>query len=655
MIRSRALSVCAGLFLWATMSAAEPLELAGTDAPYRIVLPSRPDPIETFAAEELQRYLAEMTGQTLPVAREDDGGEGPALFVGATGAGQAVAPDPRHPQDDAYAIRTDGENVVLAGCRPRATLFAVYDLLERLGCRWFAPGFRFYKGMNERVPRTGSAVLDAPLDVRAEPALFLRAEFPEHSFLDEPDDVVALIDWCAKNRINFFVVRLNEFSDAWYRVLEPECARRGLLLAAEAHGYNRFLPRSRYYRLHPEWFGPVNGQNSDRYFDQFDTQNPEAIAEFTRNLRDFVSRYPYLYAVSAMPNDSPRWTDTDTADGKPLDVLFRMYDLIVRTVHETNPNLKVSIGTGVAYFGDSGETLYEPPHPNVIFHTAVLRRTLQQPWHDPESETNHPQYRVAAKATRALREKGYDVVWSSRYAPFRDLSLPGLIYAEPMAEELRDLAALGATGINFNYAVIPAWIPYEAKHYLFARLAWDPTQDPEAILDAYYAERFPGSPEQMTAFYRALRRAMERYPFPGGGYTREERSGRYPDDQFDEGFRDLDEAQAALDVAMARNPNDDEKQLIWLLEASLRYGRGKMEIDQLEQTGRIDEARARVAELMDYLEAWDGRGIVYDSSFLRMGLERRFSGRPGDAPIKKHPVEDNRVYEFKDYVTGGPE
>src|SRR5690606_683810 len=118
--------------------------------------------------------------------------------------------------------------------------------------------------------------------------------------------------------------------------------------------------------------------------------------------------------------------------------------------------------------------------------------------------------------------------------------------------------------------------------------------------------------EAMTAFYEALRRAMERYAFPGGGYTREERSGRYPDDQFEAGFRDLDEARAALDRAMAETSSDDERQLIWLLGASLKYARGKMEIDQLDQAGRIDEARARVAELMDWIEGWAGRGIVYD-------------------------------------------
>ena len=71
----------------------------------------------------------------------------------------------------------------------------------------------------------------------------------------------------------------------------------------------------------------------------------------------------------------------------------------------------------------------------------------------------------------------------------------------------------------------------------------------------------------------------------------------------------------------------------------------------LDQTGQTEEARAKVAEMMDYLEAWDGKGISYDSSFLRTRIEYRFLKRHEVTMIKKAPVDGVRVYEFKDHVT----
>lgn len=618
-------------------------------------IPANPHPAERFAASELQRYIARMTGIVLPIEFDVDSTKAAVVHVGAALAAveAGIVPAPRYPEDDQYRIVARGDDLYIAGCSPRGTLFAAYDLLQRLGCRWFAPGYRFYKGMHESVPTTAILDIERILDVTEVPAFKFRQEFIEHYYLHEPDDVVALIDWCAKSRINTVTVRLNELSSVWYRVLEPECTKRGLMLTAEAHAFDRFLPRSEYFHEHPEWYGHVNGESSDRYFDQFRLTNPEAVETFSRNLHQFVANFPALYSISAMPNDSPRWTDEDLAVHTPVDLLFMSYAIIAKTVYEANPSMKVSIGVGVEYFGQDGTQIWESPYPNVTWHTAVLRRTLKQPWNDPASKQNWPQYETAAAVTKTLVARGENVVWSSRYAPFRDLCLPGLLYADQMAIELRDLKAIGGAGIDFNYAVPPAWIPYELKHYLFARLAWDPDLEPAPLLDAYYRDRFPGAPEEMKSYYAALHRAMERYAYPGGGYSREEAYGRYPDDAFEEGFRDLDEARESIDRALQVNPNDKEKQIIWLLRVSLEYGRRKMEIDELDQTGHRESAAIKVTDLMDWLESWTTRGVVYDSSFLRMGLERRFLGPPREIPIKQIPPDNLRVYEYKDYVNSG--
>ncbi|MCX7014214.1 MAG: DUF4838 domain-containing protein [Candidatus Sumerlaeota bacterium] len=620
---------------------------------FAIVTPRQPDPAEAFAARELQRYLFEMTGARLETVGEGDWRGGPCVSVGATemAARAGHIPERRFPQDDAFVIHVEGQTIVLAGCGPRGTVFAVYDFLERLGCRWFAPGFRFCKRMHEYVPRTPRLALDASQHIAEQPDFQYRNEYPEHSFICEPDDVVALLDWCAKNKINQMGVRQNELTELWYRILAPECEKRGLMLLSQGHGYERFLPRDVYYPAHPEWFGPIDGRYSDRYFDQFRISDPEALRTFLGNVREFAQAFPKVFSLSAMPNDSPKWADADR-DKNPVDLLFRMNESIVKTVHEANPRMNVSMGAGIEYFGASGEQFFETSYPRVIYHTSVLRRTLKYAWCDPRSDVNRPQYEKATTALRKLRAAGRDVTWSSRYHSFRDISLPGIIYPQQMAEELRDLKRLGGSGVSFNYAIPQAWVAQEAKHYLYARMLWNTSRSPEEVLDRYYDDRFPGSPTEMKAFYDSLRLAMERYDFPGGGYTRETMRLLYPREEFEAGLRDMAEAERCLGAAMAANRSDAEKQLIYLLRGSLEWAKGKLEMDHLAETGRREEAARKAVELMDFIESWDGKGVFYDCVFLRKALEFRFVSPPPDRPFKKRPVENDRLYEFKNFEAG---
>jgi hypothetical protein len=90
--------------------------------------------------------------------------------------------------------------------------------------------------------------------------------------------------------------------------------------------------------------------------------------------------------------------------------------------------------------------------------------------------------------------------------------------------------------------------------------------------------------------------------------------------------------------------------LLWLWNASLQYGKAKLEIDRLAQTGRRDEAVAKAMALMDYIEIWEGRGIFYDSVFLRRAVEYRFAEPSRDRLIKKRPWSWVRMYEFKDFL-----
>jgi hypothetical protein len=131
-------------------------------------------PIEKAAARELQRYLREMTGKEIPVT-EGDGNGLPAQ--GIIYVGRSVPAKTRGLYDDAeyeplgadgFILRLKGGNLLVAGGGYRGTAYAVYRLLERLGCR-------FYSTEMEIVPSKPTLVIRAPLNLVDKPAFEWRA------------------------------------------------------------------------------------------------------------------------------------------------------------------------------------------------------------------------------------------------------------------------------------------------------------------------------------------------------------------------------------------------------------------------------------------------------------------------------------------------
>ena len=106
-----------------------------------LVLPPQPHEDEELAARELRDHLRRMSGVALPVVegRAPDG-------LAPVRLGLELTPEAeqhiRARSDDraAFLLEVTGEGVALAGLTPEGTLFAAYELLEQLGCRWYMPG-----------------------------------------------------------------------------------------------------------------------------------------------------------------------------------------------------------------------------------------------------------------------------------------------------------------------------------------------------------------------------------------------------------------------------------------------------------------------------------------------------------------------------------
>lgn len=131
-------------------------------------------PVERAAARELARILREMSGREIPVT-EGDGNGLPAqgvIYIGRSDpARMCTLYDDAEFEPlgtDGFILRLKGGNLLVAGGGYRGTVYAVYRLLERLGCR-------FYSTELEVIPRKATLEIRSPLDVVDKPVFEWRA------------------------------------------------------------------------------------------------------------------------------------------------------------------------------------------------------------------------------------------------------------------------------------------------------------------------------------------------------------------------------------------------------------------------------------------------------------------------------------------------
>lgn len=103
--------------------------------PLSIVLADAPIPAEKTAAAELKNYLTKMTGAACEIVAEAQAA-GPAIFVGPTAFAKKNGLDCAALGPEEWVLRTTAGSLIVAGGRPRGTLYSAYEMLERLGVVW---------------------------------------------------------------------------------------------------------------------------------------------------------------------------------------------------------------------------------------------------------------------------------------------------------------------------------------------------------------------------------------------------------------------------------------------------------------------------------------------------------------------------------------
>lgn len=435
-----------------------------TGATIRIAVADGATAAEQCAAQELADYLAKATGAACELVAE---GAAAAILVGPTAAARAAKLVPAGPE--AWRCKLVGEQVVIAGGRPRGTLYGVYHFLEDVvGVHWWTP-------WAESVPSRPKIEL-AKLDLAGEPAFSYREIY---------DTIGAPNLWQGRNRMN------------GHHAFLP--AERGGTLAYgppyHVHTFFLYFPPEKHFAQHPEWYSEMAGRRQGERT-QLCLTNPELTREMIAAVRANIVTSkaeaeakglpaPAVFSVSQNDWNNPcgcaKCQALAEAEGSEAGPLLNFVNQIADAVRDDFPWVYIDT-LAYHYTLDPPKTI--KPRDNVIIRLCDLTNPDQsQPVTHPNNQTFHDSVLAWSKIAKNLRIWDYAVTYGSQ----QGLPYPSV---RTMAPDYVFFLEHSTTGMFIEHEYPVTADLWDLKMWVQMKLLENPRQDTGALIktftDGYY-------------------------------------------------------------------------------------------------------------------------------------------------------------------------
>jgi hypothetical protein len=445
--------------------AAAELVLAENGAsPYSIVLADNASPSTKYAAEELQKFLEQISGVKLPIISDQQALGSKEILLGDNAHLKTlkISVDLTALGNEGYVIRTVGDHLVIAGGALRGNLYGVYGLLEdHLGCRWFAPGV-------SRIPKLPRLAV-GDIEDRQIPVLEYREPFTTECFDG---------DWCARNRVNSSAAKLDE--------------KHGGKVTFGAgffcHTFQGLVSPEKYFAEHPEYFSLVGGKRLKEN-SQLCCTNAEVVRICTEGVRAAMQAQPQAMVFSVSQNDWDHHCECPNCQAVAKEEDSQMgpvLQLVNRVAEAVEKNFPDKIVETLAYQWTRRPPKNMRPRANVVIRLCSIECCFSHPLEKCDSEPNRAfvaDMEGWAKVGKRLWVWDYVTDFANYLLPFPNQRVRGPNLRFFIAQNVRgifeqdtynssdsELAALGG--------------------YMTAKLLWNPNYDAnyamDEFLEAYY-------------------------------------------------------------------------------------------------------------------------------------------------------------------------
>ncbi len=439
---------------------------------YRIVIAKDPSPSVFHAAEELKRFLGEISGADFPIAFDTDRQTECEIIIGKNAHFDALdcGVDIAGLGTEGVWLKTVGKTLVLAGSDVRGALYAVYQLLdEHLGCRWFTAEDSF-------IPKRACLTLPE-LDERFIPPL----EFRDPYMLNYNDGA-----FYSRNRCN-----------AESGQLGP--AEGGKVTYARfVHTMQELVPPEEYFESHPEYFAlrideNGNGVRQNGYAQPCLT-NPEVLAIAKKNVRRILASRPDADIISVSQNDNfiycqcEKCRAVDEEEGSHAGTLLRFVNAIAEDIEADYPH--VAVDTLAYQYTRKPPKITKPRH-NVIVRLCSIECCFGHPLESCSlsgTEGGQGSFTADLEGWSAISNRLHIWDYTANFAhaiqPFPDFKV--------LAPNIRYFIRHGVTGIfeEGENSVRDHGELNPLRQYVLAKLLWNPELDPERLVNEFLAGYF---------------------------------------------------------------------------------------------------------------------------------------------------------------------
>ncbi len=430
-----------------------PLFAAGQSA-YVIAIDPAASESEVWAAKELQHWLAEISGVTLPIVAPGEVGEKPAISIGWNDLTAKLAEEgAKAPEihDESFIYHNSGAHIAIYGGSQRGTMYGVMAFLEN------ELGVRFYTPRVTVAPKRDTFAFRL-LRFADKPGIRVRNVFYYEAF--DPT-------WAAHNRSN----------GAMGTRVQPG----GVEGYWAVHTFYPLLPPEEFFATKPEWYSLIDGKRThDRA--QLCLTNPEVLDMLTERLKLRMRENPdnLIYCVSQ--NDWHGACECDNcqaiamAEESEAGPVVWFVNQVAERVKDEFPDKY--IGT-LAYQYTRKPPKTIKPLDNVVIRFCSIECCFA---HDfltcPQNVSFVEDMKGWAKIAKNVYIWDYVVDFSNYVMPF-----PNFAVLQSNIQTLRDHNAIGimeqaayqSRGGDFS----------ELKAYLISKLLWNPEVDVEPIIDDF--------------------------------------------------------------------------------------------------------------------------------------------------------------------------
>ena len=444
---------------------------------------------EVYAAREFQSHFELASGIKLPIVKAACRPDrhifiGPGVAMRDSAVGFSV--DGFGPEDLRIVVRDS--NIVIAGGRPRGTLYGVYTFLEDY------LGVRFLTVDHTYVPPVGRWRLVGPVDRFYHPPFVYREMWS--------GEIYKYPVFAARARVNASTGDPNLGGTSKIRLVN--------------HSFYRQLPVDKYGKEHPEYFSLVDGERKVMYgkdiaYNQLCLTNPEVLRIVKDAVLAELKADSNVANISVSQNDGvfycqcPNCAAVDEREESHMGSLMPFVNAVADEVAKEYPN--VLVGT-LAYGWSRKPPRTIKPRPNVQIQLCCAGCCQLHPIDDPNCPNNVEFCHDLAEWAKVCKNIGiwnYNANYSSYMSPRPNL--------QSIGPNVKYFAANNAIGVFMQVSNGMSTNLSDLCNYIIAGMIWDPSRNGEQLMDEFLTLHYGKAAPAIRRFIDLIHDKVE-----SGGY-----------------------------------------------------------------------------------------------------------------------------------------